>query len=119
MEKVSEACFALVPSLHRSKGVGLLYAGRTCLHHAAAYGHEECVERLLEKHFDPLVQDHKGETALHLAAIQGCPMSAFNLTKAAPITCLAKNQKQQRPADVAKACERGEVSLLSHLLASS
>lgn len=85
-------------------------AGRTCLHYAAGYGHEECVERLLEKQFDPVVQDHNGDTALHLAAIHGCPMSAFNLTKAAPITCLTRNQKQQRPADVAKACERGEVA---------
>ncbi|KAA6417014.1 MAG: hypothetical protein FRX49_13015, partial [Trebouxia sp. A1-2] len=58
--------------------------GRTCLHYAAGYGHEECVERLLEKKFDPVAQDHNGDTALHLAAIHGCPMSAFNLTKAAP-----------------------------------
>ena len=89
------------------------YAGRSCLHYAAGYGHEECVERLLEKQFDPVVQDHNGDTALHLAAIHGCPMSAFNLTKAAPATCLTKNQKQQRPADVAKACERGEVASLA------
>ena len=87
-----------------------LLAGRTCLHYAAGYGHEECVERLLEKKFDPVVQDHNGDTALHLAAIHGCPMSAFNLTKAAPATCLTRNLKEQRPADVAKACERGEVA---------
>ena len=88
----------------------LLPAGRTCLHYAAGYGHEECVERLLEKKFDPVAQDHNGDTALHLAAIHGCPMSAFNLTKAAPATCLTRNLKEQRPADVAKACERGEVA---------
>lgn len=92
-----------------------MFAGRTCLHYAAGYGHEECVERLLEKKFDPIVQDKKGDTALHLAATQGCPMSAFNLTKAAPAACLTKNHKQQRPADVAKACERGEVAFLSCL----
>lgn len=83
------------------------------MHYAAGYGHEECVERLLEKEFDPVVQDHNGDTALHLAATHGCPMSAFNLTKAAPVTCLTENQKQQRPADVAKACERGEVASLA------
>ncbi|DBA68766.1 TPA: hypothetical protein ACH3X2_013381 [Trebouxia sp. C0005] len=92
--------------------------GRTCLHYAAGYGHEECVERLLEKKFDPVAQDHNGDTALHLAAIHGCPMSAFNLTKAAPATCLTRNLKEQRPADVAKACERGEV-LNAMLLACS
>lgn len=65
---------------------------------------------MLENRFDPLVQDQNGDTALHLAAIHGCPMSAFNLTKAAPAACLARNLKKQRPADVAKACERGEVA---------
>ena len=72
---------------------------------------------MLEKKFDPVVKDHNGDTALHLAAIHGCPMSAFNLTKAAPVTCLTRNQKQQRPADVAKACERGEVASIPCLLA--
>lgn len=86
-------------------------SGRTCLHYAAGYGHEECVERLLEKRFDSLIQDNSGDNALHLAAIYGCPMSCFNLTKAAPAACLARNLKQQRPAQVAKACERGEVAL--------
>ncbi|KAL0022409.1 hypothetical protein WJX77_009167 [Trebouxia sp. C0004] len=113
MDKLLSAVEKL-PSLAQSRDG----EGRTCLHYVAGYGHEECVERLLEKKFDPEVQDHNGDTALHLAAIHGCPMSAFNLTKAAPATCLTRNLKEQRPADVAKACERGEV-LNAMLLACS
>ena len=64
----------------------------------------------MEKRFEPLIQDQNGDTALHLAAVYGCPMSCFNLTKAAPAACLSKNLKHQRPAEVAKACERGEVA---------
>ena len=54
--------------------------------------------------------DNKGDTPLHLAAAQGHPMCAFNLTKAEPRGCLKANKAGQSPLDMAVACDRGEAS---------
>ncbi|EFJ40619.1 hypothetical protein VOLCADRAFT_99563 [Volvox carteri f. nagariensis] len=82
---------------------------RTCLHYAAGYGHEECVSLLLEHRSDTRVRDANGDVPLHFAAIHGHPMCAYNITKACPSTCLARNYRGQTPVEVAVACERGEV----------
>lgn len=83
--------------------------GRTCLHYAAGYGHEECVELLLSAHGDPKVKDINGDLPLHFAAIHGHPMCAYNISKSSPSTCLMKNARGLTAVDVAVACDRGEV----------
>lgn len=55
--------------------------GRTCLHYAAGYGHEECVDVLLEHSADPRARDSNGDVPLHFAAIHGHPMCAYNIAK--------------------------------------
>jgi hypothetical protein len=59
--------------------------GRTCLHLAAGYGHEECLQLLLDaKSSDPKAADANGDTPLAFAAIHGHAMCAFNLAKVRP-----------------------------------
>ena len=58
------------------------------------------------------VLDSKGDSPLHLAAAQGFPMCAFNLTKAQPAGCLQANSAGRSPLDVAVSCDRGEASAL-------
>lgn len=88
----------------------VLWAGRACLHHAANYGFENCLDALLVYPGIELdAQDSAGDTALHLAAVNGFPMCAFNLTKAAPQTCLIANNVKETAIDVAVANDRGEV----------
>jgi ankyrin repeat protein len=57
--------------------------GRCCLHYAAGYGHEECVDVLLAKAGNEAVKvrDSNGDLPLHLAAQQGHPMCAYNIAK--------------------------------------
>jgi ankyrin repeat protein len=57
--------------------------GRCCLHYAAGYGHEECVDVLLAKAGVEVVKvrDSNGDLPLHLAAQQGHPMCAYNIAK--------------------------------------
>jgi len=57
--------------------------GRCCLHYAAGYGHEECVDLLLSKGAQEAVRirDVNGDMPLHLAAQQGQPMCAYNIAK--------------------------------------
>jgi hypothetical protein len=57
--------------------------GRCCLHYAAGFGHEECVDVLLEKAGVEAVKvrDSNGDLPLHLAAQQGNPMCAYNIAK--------------------------------------
>lgn len=87
-------------------------AGRTCLHYAANYGFESCLDALLSRpELETDARDKAGDTALHLAAINGFPMCAFNLTKAAPQTCLIANKAGQSAIDVAVSNDRGEVRL--------
>jgi ankyrin repeat protein len=52
-----------------------------CLHYAAGYGHEECVESLLTAGGDPEVQDAAGDVPLHFAAVHGHPMCAYTIAK--------------------------------------
>ena len=86
-------------------------AGRTCLHYAAGYGFEQALDVLLSKKgVEVGMVDNKGDTPLHLAAVQGHPMCAFNLTKTEPRGCLKANKAGQSPLDMAMACDRGEVS---------
>jgi hypothetical protein len=88
----------------------LFPAGRTCLHYAAGYGFEQALDVLLGREGIAVdAADKKGDTPLHLAAAQGHPMCAFNLTKAQPGGCLQANAAGQSPLDVAVACDRGEV----------
>ncbi|EIE22840.1 hypothetical protein COCSUDRAFT_9750, partial [Coccomyxa subellipsoidea C-169] len=85
-------------------------AGRACLHHTASYGFEHCLDVLLGRpDIETDAKDCLGDTALHLAAINGFPMCAFNLTKAAPETCLIANNAGQTAIDVSVANDRGEV----------
>lgn len=85
-------------------------AGRTCLHYAANYGFESCLDALLSRpELETDARDKTGDTALHLAAVNGFPMCAFNLTKAAPQTCLITNKAGQSAIDVAVSNDRGEV----------
>lgn len=87
------------------------FAGRTCLHYAAGYGFEQALDVLLSKKgVEVGLVDNKGDTPLHLAAAQGHPMCAFNLTKAEPRGCLKANKAGQSPLDMAVACDRGEAS---------
>lgn len=83
--------------------------GRTCLHYAAGCGQDECVEVLLTRNADPRARDLEGNVPLHLAASHGQPMCAYNIAKACPLSCLARNLRKQTPVDLAAACERGEV----------
>lgn len=55
--------------------------GRTALHYAAGYGHEECVDLLLSGGADARARDATGDVPLHFAAIHGHPMCAYNITK--------------------------------------
>ena len=41
--------------------------GDTCLHIAAAIGHTECIQVLLDKGADCFVKNDKGNTSLHVA----------------------------------------------------
>lgn len=82
---------------------------RTCLHYAAGYGHEDCVDALLTRSADPKSRDNNGDVPLHFAAIHGHPMCAYNIAKNSPGSCLVKNARGQTPVDVSVACERGEV----------
>ena len=89
-------------------------AGRACLHHAANYGFEDCLDALLGRpEIETDARDSMGDTALHLAAVNGFPMCAFNLTKAAPKTCLIANNAGLKAIDVAVANDRGEVCSFS------
>lgn len=63
--------------------------------------------------------DNKGDTPLHLAAAQGHPMCAFNLTKTEPRGCLKANKAGQSPLDMAVACDRGEASAHLHGIETS
>jgi ankyrin repeat protein len=65
--------------------------GRCCLHYAAGYGHEECVDLLLSKGGQEAVRmrDANGDLPLHLAAQQGQPMCAYNIAKVTNPTGLA------------------------------
>eukprot|EP00775_Hariotina_reticulata_P007788 gene7788-7986_t len=85
--------------------------GRCCLHYAAGYGHEDCVDLLLSKGGQEAVRirDANGDMPLHLAAQQGQPMCAYNIAKVCPACCLVKNKRGQSPIDVAAAAARGEV----------
>lgn len=61
--------------------------GRGCLHYAASYGHDSCVEVLLgHSKCDPMSQDGHGDLALHFAAIHGHPMCAYHLAR---VSCLS------------------------------
>ncbi len=85
-------------------------AGRSFLHHAAAFGFEECIDVLLESPgIDVGAADEKGLLPLHYAAVHAQPMCAYNLAKAAPQTCLQKDCAGQTPADAAAECDKGEV----------
>lgn len=57
--------------------------GRCCLHYAAAYGYEECVDTLLAKGSSDAVRvrDVNGDLPLHLAAQKSQPMCAYNIAK--------------------------------------
>lgn len=55
--------------------------GRTALHYAAGYGHDQCVDLLLSNGADVRVRDATGEVPLHFAAIHGYPMCVYNITK--------------------------------------
>ena len=55
--------------------------GRTCLHYAAGYGHEECVDTLLAKGASTRAKDVNGDVPLHFASIHGHPMCAYNISK--------------------------------------
>ncbi|GAX79495.1 hypothetical protein CEUSTIGMA_g6936.t1 [Chlamydomonas eustigma] len=93
--------------------------GRTCLHYAAGYGQDECVELLLKRtDVDAAVSDCNGDVPLHFAAIHGHPMAAYSISKARPDSCMMRNHRGQTPVDVASACDRGEV-LNAMLLACS
>eukprot|EP00798_Chlamydomonas_sp_ICE-L_P024342 gene24342-9958_t len=83
--------------------------GRSCLHYSAGYGHEECVNTLLEKGADPLSCDANGDVPLHFASIHGHPMCVYNISKVCASACIIKNKRGQTPVDVAASCERGEV----------
>lgn len=67
--------------------------GRTCLHYAAGYGHEECVDALLAARGEARARDANGDVPLHFAAIHGHPMCAYNIAKACPGACLLKNAR--------------------------
>eukprot|EP00878_Enallax_costatus_P008107 GHUV01008478.1.p1 GENE.GHUV01008478.1~~GHUV01008478.1.p1 ORF type:complete len:356 (+),score=151.08 GHUV01008478.1:628-1695(+) len=85
--------------------------GRCCLHYAAAYGHEECIDTLLAKGSSDAVRvrDINGDLPLHLAAQKGQPMCAYNIAKACPASCLVKNKRNQTPVVLAASAARGEV----------
>ena len=51
-------------------------SGWTLLHWAAFKGHKEVVQTLLRNHADIAAQDCIGNTALHLASMQGCEETA-------------------------------------------
>lgn len=55
--------------------------GRACLHYTAGYGHEDCVELLLNKSADPKLKDKNGDVPLHFAAVHGQPMCAYTIAK--------------------------------------
>ncbi len=67
------------------------------------------MDLLLQRAADAKARDGNGDVALHFAAIHGHAMCAYNIAKACPASCLAKNACGQTPVDVAVACERGEV----------
>jgi hypothetical protein len=66
--------------------------GRCCLHYAAGYGHEECVDVLLAKAGNEAVKvrDSNGDLPLHLAAQQGHPMCAYNIAKVSAAVCVIR-----------------------------
>ena len=85
-------------------------AGRTFLHHAAAFGFEDCIDVLLSTPgINVGAADGKGLLPLHYAAVHAQPMCAYNLAKAAPQTCLEKDNAGQTPTDAAAECDKGEV----------
>lgn len=43
---------------------------------------------LLARGADPCVRDANGDVPLHFASIHGHPMCAYNISKAAPSSCL-------------------------------
>lgn len=83
--------------------------GRTCLHYAAGYGHEELVSLLLDEGASPSSRDLNLDTPLHLAASSNQPHALYNLVTAACDVCLVKNLRGKTPIDIAADCSRSEV----------
>lgn len=71
--------------------------GRGCLHYAASYGHDSCVEVLLgHAKCDPKSPDGHGDVALHFAAIHGHPMCAYHLARVSFVISLQTSRSQCR-----------------------
>lgn len=86
-----------------------LPTGRTCLHYAAGYGHEQLVTLLLNAGASPAAVDANLDTALHLAASSNQPHALFNLVQVASDLCISTNKRGKTPIDIAADCNRSEV----------
>merc|ERR1711916_144254 len=70
--------------------------GNTCLHYAAAAGHDETIEWLLAAGSDPNAQNARGDTPLHKAAWKGHASAAALLLAAGGDRYLL-NQDEESP----------------------
>ena len=91
----------------------------TALHEAARGGWPHVIASLARAGGDPAVVDEHGDTPLHIACRLGWRNAAAALLKADDATLgtlIAKNDRGQRPVDLAAACkrhhERGDICLL-------
>eukprot|EP01086_Lenisia_limosa_P001474 TRINITY_DN12859_c0_g1_i1.p1 TRINITY_DN12859_c0_g1~~TRINITY_DN12859_c0_g1_i1.p1 ORF type:complete len:244 (-),score=55.02 TRINITY_DN12859_c0_g1_i1:134-865(-) len=100
--------------LAKAKGMDLNAvdkAGQTAVHIAAQYGHHDSLRHILEAGAEPSIQDRKGKTALHEAAI-GEPTST-SLLLAHPATKRDIVDNQNRTAlDLALAAGRSDIAAL-------
>lgn len=86
------------------------HEGRTLLHFAAGYGHEDVAALLCEADRELAGRaDSNGDLPIHLAAVHGHAHAAFTCAQALAEGCLRRNTRGQAPVDIACACGHNEV----------